>query len=84
MTIPFEPLLTPEQVADILGGDGDDKITPATVMRLAREGKLRGKKVGRYWRFKRSWIERWIEEGGNDGNAEISAGPTLAAQRRAQ
>ena len=38
--------------------------SPATVMRAARSGKLRGYKLsaGRVWRFKREDLDRWIQQ----------------------
>lgn len=38
------------------------KLTEKTAYRLTAEGKIPGFKVGGSWRFKRSDIERWIEE----------------------
>lgn len=71
----FEALLTEREVAAML------HVTPKGVQSLARRGILPGRKVGRYWRFRRSWIERWLEEGG-DGTQAISGGAALAAQGR--
>lgn len=70
----FEPLLTDKQVGDLLGLD------IKAVQHLCREGRLPAKKIGRYWRFRRSWIERWLE--GEDAKT-ISGRPVVAAQGRA-
>jgi len=43
-------LLSPEEVADILG------VHIETVRRLLRSGKIRGKKFGKFWRIKESEI----------------------------
>lgn len=53
----FEPLLTADQAGELL------KLPPRTVMYLARAGRLPARKVGRYWRFRRSWLEAWLEDG---------------------
>ena len=37
-------------------------ISARLVLKLAREGRLPGKKVGKSWRFRRSAILRWLEE----------------------
>jgi len=33
-----------------------------TVYRLAHEGKIPVMKIGRQWRFKRSLLEKWMED----------------------
>ncbi|MCU4675363.1 helix-turn-helix domain-containing protein [Pseudoalteromonas xiamenensis] len=38
------------------------KLNEKTTYRLASEGKLPGFKVGGSWRFKRTDLEKWIEE----------------------
>ena len=38
------------------------KLTEKTAYRLTAEGKIPGFKVGGSWRFRRSEIERWIDE----------------------
>jgi excisionase family DNA binding protein len=50
-------ILTAEQVAELL------QVSTKTVYRLAGRGELRGKKVGRAWRFLRSDIRRYLEGG---------------------
>ena len=52
----MEKLLTPEDIAEILG------IHIETVRRFAREGRLVGVKIGLDWRFKREDVEEFIEE----------------------
>lgn len=34
--------------------------SPSTICRLAREGRLPGKKVGGTWRFSRKALETWL------------------------
>lgn len=38
------------------------KLAEKTAYKLAAEGKLPGFKVGGSWRFKRTDLEKWIEE----------------------
>ena len=49
-------IMTIREVADYL------KLTEKTAYRLVAEGKIPGFKVGGSWRFRRSEIERWIDE----------------------
>lgn len=51
-----DEILTLKEVADYL------KLAEKTAYRLAAEGKLPGFKVGGSWRFKRTDLEKWIEE----------------------
>jgi len=52
----MEEILTLEDVADYL------KVTPRTIYRLAREGKLPAFKLGGVWRFRRSELQSWIDK----------------------
>lgn len=72
----FEPLLTEADVGIML------HLEPRAVQHLARTGKLPAKKVGRYWRFRRSWIERWLDGKDCDEATAVSARPPVAAQRK--
>ena len=49
-------LLTPEDLADLLGVDRE------TVYRMARRGELPAIKVARHWRFRAERIDRWLRE----------------------
>lgn len=56
-----EPSLVPsvmnvEEVADYL------RVAPATIYRLAQQGKIPGAKVGRSWRFSKVMIDHWLAE----------------------
>jgi len=56
----FEPILTPEQVAERL------QIKARTVYELTRRRSIRPMpvlKVGKYLRFRWSDVERWLDEG---------------------
>ena len=51
------------QDAEILNADGAAEalgITTRLLLKLAREGKIPGKKLGKEWRFRRSTILRWL------------------------
>ncbi len=58
MTI--EPLLTLEQVADIL------RVSEKTVLRLIERGELVGSKETRAWRFAPADVRAYIAEGRSD------------------
>ncbi len=53
----FGDVLTIDELAVYL------KISRSTLYKLAREGKLPGKKVGRHWRFQRQAVDRWLTGG---------------------
>ncbi|MDA8239279.1 MAG: helix-turn-helix domain-containing protein [Nitrospiraceae bacterium] len=38
------------------------KIPKSTLYKLVREGKVPCQKVGRHWRFRKTAIDRWLEE----------------------
>lgn len=40
------------------------KLPKSTVYKLAQEGKIPGKKVGKHWRFRRSTINCWLDQRG--------------------
>jgi excisionase family DNA binding protein len=49
-----EDVLTPEEAAELLRTDA------ATVIGMAEEGKLPGRKLGDDWRFARNALMRWL------------------------
>lgn len=49
-------VLTPQEVADLL------HLSVYSVKKLAREGVLPGKRVGRQWRFSHRAVLEWLEE----------------------
>jgi excisionase family DNA binding protein len=51
----FEPLLTEVQAGELLG------LHPKTIQRLARLGEVPAIRIGRYWRFRASLLNAWIE-----------------------
>ena len=55
------PLWTVEDVAQYLS------LEPETVRRMARDGQLPGRKIGRVWRFRETDLRNFLEEiGGNE------------------
>ena len=56
MTTPnFEPLLSDVQAGELLG------LHPKTIQRLARRGELPAVRIGRYWRYRASTLNQWID-----------------------
>jgi excisionase family DNA binding protein len=51
----FEPLLNDEKAAEMLGG-----MHPKTLQRMARSGQIPAHKIGRFWYFRASELDRWI------------------------
>lgn len=51
----IEPLLTSEEAAAIL------KIHPKVLERMAQRGEVPGFKLGKFWRYRASDLESWIE-----------------------
>jgi len=56
MTPTFEPLLSDADAGKLLG------LHPKTVQRLARLGELPAVRLGRYWRYRASTLNQWIED----------------------
>ena len=52
----FEPLLSAEQASQLLGG-----MHPKTLMRLARSNEVPAVKIGRYWFFRATSLNEWID-----------------------
>ena len=50
----FEPLLTADEAAEHL------RIHVKTLQRLAREGRVPSVRMGKYWRFRLSSLDRWV------------------------
>jgi len=51
---PVEEVLTPDEAAELLRSDA------ATVIQMAEDGTLPGRKVGDEWRFARPALMRWL------------------------
>lgn len=52
----FEPLLNDEQAAQLLGN-----MHPRTLQRLARTRAVPAIKIGRYWFFRASSLNAWVD-----------------------
>ena len=52
----IEKMLTTKDVAAIL------QLSTHTIRRAIKDGKLKGYRVGRAWRFKEKDIEEWINQ----------------------
>lgn len=39
------------------------QVSKSSLYKLAQEGKVPGQKVGKHWRFHKSVIDRWLEQG---------------------
>jgi excisionase family DNA binding protein len=53
---PFNDILTLEEVASYL------RLTPQTIYRWAQEKRIPGAKLGKEWRFRKSIIDRWLDD----------------------
>lgn len=51
-----EKMLKPEQMAEMLN------VARKTVVTMAREGRIPSIRVGRFYRFDREEIDRWIQK----------------------
>ena len=51
-------VMTIDELSDYL------RISRSTLYKLAREGGVPCRKVGRHWRFHKQAIDRWLERGG--------------------
>ena len=49
-----DQVLTIDELAEYL------KIKKSTLYRLAQQGRVPGRKVGRHWRFHRAVIDAWL------------------------
>jgi excisionase family DNA binding protein len=54
MSGPLEPLLNSQQVGKILG------MHPKVVERMAKRGDVPALKVGKFWRYRASALDGWI------------------------
>ncbi len=59
MQYDFEPLIPAEEAANLLG------IHVKTLQLMARTGRIPGKRIGKFWRFRKSELDAWLREGIN-------------------
>ena len=70
MSEPDHEILTLEEVAHYL------RLKPQTIYKWAQEKKIPAVKLGKEWRFRRSVIDRWLDEqmlGEDSGFAHLRA-----------
>lgn len=74
----FEPLLSEVQAGELLG------LHPKTVQRLARTGDIPAIRIGRYWRFRASELNDWLETlvTGRKKRVESASQPALVGSER--
>jgi excisionase family DNA binding protein len=53
---PDNDILTLEEVASYL------RLTPQTIYKWAQEKRIPGVKLGKEWRFRKSIIDRWLDD----------------------
>jgi excisionase family DNA binding protein len=53
---PANDILTLEEVAAYL------RLTPQTIYKWAQEKRIPGAKLGKEWRFRKSIIDRWLDD----------------------
>ncbi len=53
---PVNDILTLEEVAFYL------RLTPQTIYKWAQEKRIPGAKLGKEWRFRKSIIDRWLDD----------------------
>jgi excisionase family DNA binding protein len=60
--VPSNEILTIEEVAAYL------RLTPQTIYKWAQEKRIPAAKLGKEWRFRKSIIDRWVDDQilGND------------------
>jgi len=51
----MEKLLTPQEIADILG------VQPSTIYQWTHQGYIPHVKIGKFVRFKEKDVEKWVE-----------------------
>jgi excisionase family DNA binding protein len=54
--VPQHEILTLEEVAHFL------RLKPQTIYKWAQEGRIPAVKLGKEWRFRRSVIDRWLDD----------------------
>jgi excisionase family DNA binding protein len=68
---PGNEILTLEEVAEYL------RLTPQTIYKWAQERRIPAVKLGKEWRFRRSILDRWLDEqmvGDGSGFAHLRGG----------
>lgn len=58
--------MTIEEVAEYL------RVPVSSMYKLAQQGKIPASKVGRHWRFRREFIDRWINDQAHGLKPEVT------------
>ena len=53
--LPKREFITVEELADML------KVSHRTVQRLVKRKELPAIRIGRQWRFRKEWIDEWLD-----------------------
>ena len=53
---PGDDFITAEELAQTL------KVHPRTILRLVERNELSAVRVGHQWRFRREWVNQWLEQ----------------------
>lgn len=69
-------VLTSAQAAEYL------QLAPATLKRMAREGRVPAAKVGRQWRFRKADLDRWLALGGDLQEELVDEGMAILRAER--
>jgi excisionase family DNA binding protein len=56
MQYEFEPLISTDEAAGLLG------IHIKTLQLMARKGRIPGKRIGKFWRFRKSELDAWLRD----------------------
>jgi excisionase family DNA binding protein len=65
-TYHFEPLLTDEQAAALLG------LHPKNLQRLARTAEIPAHRIGRFWRYRASELDEWLKAAVSSGSQSVA------------
>jgi excisionase family DNA binding protein len=67
-----DQILTVEEVAAYL------RLSTSTIYRMALDGDMPAKRVGRSWRFSQTLIDEWLRANGNGRDAEAATDSRLS------
>ena len=70
----MDAIMISEEVGEIL------RVHPRVIERWARRGEFPGFKVGRFWRYRRSSLDAWIDKKLSISSVDTGAGPELHNQ----
>jgi excisionase family DNA binding protein len=49
-------------------------VSPRTILRLVESRQMRALRIGRQWRFKKEWIEEWMQQQTTDAGSDQALG----------